>query len=225
MRWAVFAAAWLAIAAGAPGAPAVKTAPPPLRLDESAKPGSELNRLAEEGLAAFVKNDLEGARKAFEKLLKLAPDNLTGLVNLGMVQYRLEHPADAEKLLRKAIRLNPDLAPAWLALGMCQQRLNKHDAALASLAQSIALEPASARAHATLAVTLVAKGWMTGADLELQRAIELDPDFGEAHFNLALVCLQRSPPAIELARRHYQRALDLGEHSDPAVEKKLAAAP
>jgi Flp pilus assembly protein TadD len=89
----------------------------------------------------------------------------------------------------------------------------------------VALDSANARAHAALAVTLVAKGWMTGAELELQRAIELDPNFGEAHFNLALVCLQRLPPAVELARRHYQRAIDLGENPDPAIEKKLAAAP
>ena len=233
MRIAIGGIAWLAMAGGLLAAPALdasqrrahnQPASAPLLLDQPVSDRGEVQRAAEEGIAAFVKDDLDRARKAFEKLLKLAPDNLTGLVNLGLVRYRLNHPDDAAKLLKKALRLNPDLGPAWLALGLCQQRLGQDASALASLAQSVALDPTSARAHSTLAVTLVAKGWMTGAELELQRAIELDPDFGEAHFNLALVCLQRSPPAIELARRHYRRAIELGQQPDPAIEKKLDAA-
>jgi Flp pilus assembly protein TadD len=57
----------------------------------------------------------------------------------------------------------------------------------------------------------------------MRRAIELDPEYAEAHFNLAVFCLQRQPPAVELARRHYQKALDLGAAPDPELETKLAS--
>ena len=55
----------------------------------------------------------------------------------------------------------------------------------------------------------------------MRKAIELQPNYTEAHFNLAVFYLQRTPPAVELARRHYQKALDLGASPDAQLEKSL----
>ena len=175
----------------------------------------------EDGLRAFSRGDLQGAELAFRKFLALAPDNPTGLVNLGVVEYRLKHLEDAEKLLKRAVRVKPEAAPAWLALGVVYYEEDRLDAALAELSQAVLLEPKNAQAHNYLGVTVGRKGWNDGAEQELEDAVEIDPDYAEAHFNLALFSLQRSPPAIELARRHYQRALDLGAQRDPAIEKEL----
>ena len=71
-------------------------------------------------------------------------------------------------------------------------------------------------------MTIGRKGWYFGAEDEMRKAIELAPDYPEAHFNLAVFYLQRTPPAVELARRHYQKALDLGAAPDPQVAKSLA---
>ena len=179
-------------------------------------------KAAGEGIAAFGKNDLPAAREAFRKLLLEEPQNLTALVNLGLVEYRLNHPAEAEKLLKCAVRLEPDAGIAWLTLGMVCYQQNKLDAALAALSQAALLEPKDARVHNYLAVTIGGKGWDSGAESELQKAIELNPDYADAHFNLAVLYLRRTPPAVELARRHYQKALDLGAAPDPLVEKDLA---
>jgi tetratricopeptide (TPR) repeat protein len=206
-------------------APQLKVSPPPLRIEEAVKPGAAVQKRIEEARAAFAKGELERAKRGFQAALDASPENLTALVNLGVIEFRLDHASEAAKLLKKAIRLNPEIAPAWLTLAMCQQRNGETDAALASAAQAVALDPKNSRAHAALAVPLVTKGWFSGAEAELQRAIELDPEFGEANFNLALLYLQRTPPAIELARRHYQRALDLGESPDPSIAEKLAATP
>ena len=56
-----------------------------------------------------------------------------------------------------------------------------------------------------------------------KRALRAKPDHAEAHFNLAVFYLQRNPPAVELARRHYQKARDLGAAPDPDVERTLNA--
>jgi Flp pilus assembly protein TadD len=72
-------------------------------------------------------------------------------------------------------------------------------------------------------VTVGKKGWYSAAEDEMRKAIELQPDYAEAHFNLAVFYLQRNPPAVELARRHYQKARDLGAAPDPDVEKRLNA--
>ena len=176
---------------------------------------------AEEGIRAFAKNDLKAAKASFLKLISIEPENLTGLVNLGMVEYRLKNPEEAVRLLKKAVRIKPEAAFAWLALGIVYYGEEKNDAALAALAQAAVLEPKNPKAHNYLAVTIGRKGWNTGAELELEKAIELAPDYAEAHFNLAVYYLQRSTPAVELARRHYQKALDLGAAPDPTVEKEL----
>jgi len=175
----------------------------------------------EEGIKAFSKKDLDAAAISFNKVLALEPGNITGLVNLGLVEFRLDHREAAETLLRKAVRVDPDSGLAWLTLGIVYYNQNKLDAALAALSQAVLIEPKNPRAHNYLAVTIGGKGWVVGAEQELQKAIELDSSYAEAHFNLAVYYLQRTPPAVELARRHYQKALDLGAAPDPLVEKDL----
>jgi Flp pilus assembly protein TadD len=182
----------------------------------------DAQRAAGEGVRAFERGDLELARKDFEKLLQAAPDSIFGLTNLGAVEYREKKFDDAEKHLKRAVRLQPEGAPAWLTLGALYCDQEKLDAALAALSQAVLLDPKNARAHNYLGVTIGKKGWYSGAEAELRRALELQPDYAEANFNLALAYLQRTPPSVELARRHYARALELGAERDPLIEKSLA---
>lgn len=183
--------------------------------------GSEKQKLGTAALEAFEKGDMQGARKQFLKLLDLEPDNFFALVNIGTVECRLKLWPDAEKHLRRSVRLQPESGPAWLALGALYCDRDKLDEALAALSQAVLYDPRNPKAHNYLGVTIGKKGWLSGAEAELERAIELDPNYAEAHFNLALFYLQRTPPAIEMARRHYTRALELGESPDRLVEKAL----
>jgi Tfp pilus assembly protein PilF len=59
------------------------------------------------------------------------------------------------------------------------------------------------------------------AEKEFLKAIEIDDTFADAHFNLALVYATEKPPSLEMARRHYKRALELGIPPDPRLEKLL----
>ena len=204
----------------------------PQRLDPSsalneagkAKAPDEAQKISQRAVAAFNKGDLVGAKKDFEKVLQLVPGNPATTINLGLIEYRLgpKHYPAAEKLLEKAVRAAPEAGLAWLILGIIQYEGNKLEAALASLAHAAWLEPKDPRAHHYLGVTIGRKGWYSGAEEEMRKAIELDPDYAEAHFNLAVFYLQRVPPAVELARRHYQKALALGTSADPQIEKSLA---
>jgi tetratricopeptide (TPR) repeat protein len=184
---------------------------------------TEAQSIATRALAAFRKNDLANAKKDFEKVLQLAPENAAALINLGLIAYREKNLNDAEKYLARAVRVAPEAGAAWLVLGIARYDAHKLDAALAALAQAVWLEPKDARGHQYLGATLGAKGWYSGAEEEMRKALEIDGDYGDAHYNLALLYLQRTPPAIELARRHYYKAIDLGTAPDAEVEKKLAA--
>jgi tetratricopeptide (TPR) repeat protein len=180
---------------------------------------------AEAGIEALGKNKFDAAEAAFLKLLKLSPDNINALVNLGLVEFRLGRAEDAQKYLKQALRVKPDTALAWMTLGVIYLNQNDIEAATAAFAQAVYLDPKNPQAHNYYAVTLAKRGWYDGAEDELQKVVQLAPDFAEAHFNLALIYFQRNPPAVELARRHYQKALELGAQPDPDFAAKLNAAP
>ncbi len=182
----------------------------------------EAQQLAKKAMVEMAKGDLAGAKKDFQKVLVLAPDNMATTINLGLVAYRQKQYAEAERLLKKAVRAQPEAGLGWLVLGVVFYDQNKLDAALAALAQAALLEPKNATVHQYLGVTVGKKGWLSGAEDEMRKAIEIEPGYAEAHFNLAVFYLQRTPPSVELARRHYQKALDLGAVPDADVARSLA---
>jgi tetratricopeptide (TPR) repeat protein len=179
---------------------------------------------AAEGNAAFARGDFQRARRAYLKVVDLAPDNLLGLINLGVVEYSLKNLDLAESHLKRAVQIKLDAAPAWLTLGIIYLDQNRLDEALAALAQATLYDPRNARARNYLGVVVGRKGWIDGAQVELRRAVEIDPNYSDAHYNLAAFYLEGRPPSIELARRHYFRAIELGAEPDPEIEKTLRAA-
>ena len=79
----------------------------------------------------------------------------------------------------------------------------------------------TATAHNYLGITASQKGWQEAAEKEMLEAIANNPDYADAHFNLAVVYSTSQPPAKELARRHYEKALALGAQPDPTLDKLL----
>jgi Flp pilus assembly protein TadD len=148
-----------------------------------------------------------------------------GLVNLGLVEFSSGDSAKAEKLLKQAVALRIETAPAWLTLGMIYMDQNRFPEALAALSQATLLDPQNPRARNFLGVVIGREGWIDGAQQELRRAVELDPSYADAHYNLAAFYLQEKPPAIELAKRHYFKAIELGVEKDPSMEKLFNSAP
>ncbi|HET6407564.1 MAG TPA: tetratricopeptide repeat protein, partial [Chthoniobacteraceae bacterium] len=142
---------------------------------------------------------------------------------LGLLEYRQKKYSEAEAALTSATKSAPQSGLSWLVLGVVQYEQGKLDAALAALAMAAYLEPRDARTHHYFGVVVGSKGWYSAAEDEMRKAIELAPDYTEAHYNLAVFYLERNPPAIELARRHYHKSIDLGGAPDPALEKRIDA--
>lgn len=176
---------------------------------------------AAQGNAAFARKDYPAARKAYQRVLDLVPDNLLGIVNLGVVEFSSGDKAKAEELLKKAVRIRMETAAAWLTLGIIYMDQDRFDEALAALSQAVLYDPRNPRARNYLGVVIGRNGWVDGAQFELRRAVELDPAYADAHYNLAAFYLQDKPPSVELARRHYYRAIELGAKPDPEIENTL----
>jgi len=177
--------------------------------------------LAQRAATAVSKRDWAAARAAYQEMVEADPANAPALANLGAVEYQLKDFDAAIAHLEKALAVKPGLAQTWLTLGMVHYEREDPMRALSAISRAVAEKPDDPRARNHLAAAAKALGWLGAAESELQRALDLDPEYAEAHFNLALIYLDRRPPAVELARRHYLRAVELGTPRDELVEKQL----
>jgi tetratricopeptide (TPR) repeat protein len=203
--------------------------PLPIRL--GAAPASEIGALppltsaiSKRAAKAFLKGNWREARDAYLEILKSDPGNAPTLTNLGATFMELEQYIEARKHLEKALQTNPDMHQARIILGVTYLRSGDSYRAIAALSRVVAEQPKNARAHNYLAVATLARGWTTAAERQLQQAVSADPGFAEAHYNLAIRYMEKKPPAVELARRHYQRAIDLGATPSSRLTMKINSA-
>jgi tetratricopeptide (TPR) repeat protein len=178
--------------------------------------------LAERAARSFGQGKWDDARKAYEEILKEDPNNALTLANLGAVEQGAGRMNEAQDYLQRAVAINPSLLQSWIALGMVSYEKGDTYLALSALSRATHEDPTDAKAHNYLAVIVKKLGWLDAAEAELQRAIALKSDYANAHFNLALMYLERKPPALELAKRHYDKAVSLGAEKDEVVERSLS---
>jgi Flp pilus assembly protein TadD len=185
------------------------------------KLSDEARSAAAKGLSDFQDQKFKDAKAEFQRMTDLAPDHPMGWANLGSAEFRLGEVAQAEEHLKKAVRLDPTAQQAWLTLGIIDYQKDELDAGLAALSQAVYLDPRDPKAHLYLGILIRKRGWLAAAEDEMRKAINLDETYAEAHYNLAVLYLERQPPAIELARRHYYRALNLGAEPDAELDRIL----
>ncbi|MEA3163234.1 MAG: hypothetical protein QOE88_1052 [Verrucomicrobiota bacterium] len=196
--------------------PAADPTPTPLPvLSEDARTA------ATKGLDDFRNGKFDDAKSEFQKMSELAPTHPMAWANLGSAEFRLGQFPEAEDHLKRALRLDPTAQQSWLTLGIIDYQKDDLYAGLAALSQAVSLDPQDPKAHLYLGILIRKRGWLEGAEQEIRKAIEIDEQYAEAHFNLAVLYLERQPPAIELARRHYYRALKLGAEPDAELDQAL----
>jgi Tfp pilus assembly protein PilF len=188
---------------------------------QTATPLGEKN-LVPRAERAFSAGNLKEAEALYAKASATTPDSVPLLVSLAAVKTRLGKTEESRTLLRRALSHDLGNGAAWLLLGMNALEQNNDTEAVADLMQAICHDGKNPRAHNYLGIAAGRRGWSEVSEQELRRAVELNPDYADANFNLAVFYIGRTPPLIEQARRHYQRALDLGATRDAALEARIA---
>src|SRR6185369_2900864 len=143
------------------------------------------------------------------------------LANLAAIQLEANHLDEAEKHIKAALALTPDDAYSLSILGNLKYREGKYDDALDALSRAAKIDPQNAEVQNYLGLALSQKGLRVPAETALRKAIQLQPNYGSAHNNLAVIYATQQPPSLELARWHYQRALDAGFPHNADLEKLL----
>ena len=169
--------------------------------------------------------DWPEARSQWNEVVRLEPGNAGAWSNLGKVEFRLKEYDAACDHLEKAVSLRPALSDSWITLGFVYAELGAPMRAISCLTRAVHENPADPETRNALAIHLKKVGWTAAAESELLKAIDAEPKFAEAHFNLAIMYLERKPPAVEMARRHYVTARQLGAAPDDEMEKQFAPGP
>ena len=181
----------------------------------------EFKDTAAKATALYNEKKFDEAAAAYQEILNKYPQSIYALSNLGVVRFQQQKYPEAEKALREAIRVAPNDAFSHSVLGIVLVQQEKYDDAIQVLSRAVALDPNDAKTRNYLGISSSRKGLQEAAEQECRKAIELDDSYGDAHFNLAVIYATQTPPAKELAKRHYNRALELGVPKDEELEKLL----
>jgi len=91
------------------------------------------------GYAARAEGQYDQAVAAFQKVLKLQPDNPDALSNLGYIASQRGESVEAERLLRRAIELDPQSFPSYHDLGRLLVKLKRYEEAVPLLQRGVEL--------------------------------------------------------------------------------------
>ena len=190
------------------------------------KPTTELPSGTSELVASaqdhFAKHEFDEAEADYDKILEKDPNNGLVLANLATIELQENKLEDAEKHIKAALAQSPNDAYNLSTFGYLKFRQEKFDEALDPLSRAAELDPSNPEVQNYLGVVLSHKGLRAQGETALRKALQLDPKYAPAHNNLAVMYLSQDPPLPQLARWHYQKALDAGQPHNPDLEKMLA---
>ena len=179
--------------------------------------------LVKEAQTYFAAKQYDQAEAAYVQVLHQAPNNVAALANLAAIQVEARRFEAADKNLQQALALEPEEGYTLYVLGLLRFRQSKYDAALDAFSHCAKLDPQNAEVQNYLGLALSEKGFRVPAEAALRKAIQLQPGYAGAHYNLAIIYMTQKPPALELARWHYQRAIAAGQPHNSDLEKKFAS--
>ena len=202
-------------------APQLLASPEPTTESTDELPADTITLVAE-AQRDFSSRQFDKAEDAYLKILRRDENDSLTLANLARVEMDLHKFDDAEKYIQQALAQNPNNAYSLSILGRLEFLQGKYDAALDTLSRAAKLDSQNPQIQNFLGVALAQKGLRAQAEAALRKAVQLDPNYGDAHNNLAVIYVSQEPPMAELARWHYQKALEAGQPRNPDLEKMLA---
>lgn len=155
-------------------------------------PTQNLDAIVEQfnrGVALMDRFETGKAIEAFERVGELAPQWLTGRLNLAIAL--LNAPTDAnlaraEKLFNQVIDAAPDTAHAHYALGMLLLYVGRHDEAKPHFERVLTIDPDDADAHYQMGV-LLAVSDAAAARAHLEKTLMVVPHHASACYRLQAI--------------------------------------
>ena len=176
-------------------------------------------QLVADAQTAFSSRRYAEAESKYQEVLRFDLGNVYTLANLALVQMEQGQLDSAEGNLKKALDIEPQDAYSLSLFGILRFRQTQLDDALDLLSRSVQIDAKNAETQNYLGVVLSQKGMRGPAEAAMRKAIQINPGYAEAHHNLAVIYVSQTPPFVELARWHYEKATTAGHPRNPSLEK------
>jgi len=175
------------------------------------------------GRTKYNENRFAQAIDAFQKCLKLDPQNVKAEDNLGLSFAGLGRNDEASAAYKQAIAWQAQLLGKnpgpYIDLGSLLIDENRLQDAVSFLLQALEIAPRDSRAHELLGKAYTRTQEFPKAQAELEQAIELSPQTPNLHCMLAPV--YRKQGLAEKAKGEYDRCAALtGTHSTPETPRQ-----
>jgi tetratricopeptide (TPR) repeat protein len=178
-------------------------------------------QLVAEAQTHFAAKEYDQAEDDYLKILERDENNGLALANLATIELQQNKLEAAEKHAQAALIQSPNDAFNLATLGKAKFAQGKFDEAADALSRAAKADPQNPEIQNYLGATLAQKGLRSQAETAFRKAVQLDPNYAPAHNNLAAIYLNQQPPLVQLARWHYQKALDAGQPRNLEMEKML----
>ena len=191
------------------------------------------------GMVALRMQLFDDAGQAFQKALRLYPDNPRSVYALARAEIGLNHYSEAEQALRRYLELRPSDATAHYGLGYVLRLLQRNREARKEFERSLELRPEQTESTFQLGVVDLEEGQTDRAATRFRQVLERDPRhvgallaqgellFQEKNYQAALEPLQQAARiAPDAHKSHYYLGLcyaRLGQRGASQQELALAA--
>ena len=126
----------------------------------------------------------EEAIEHFETTIRLNPEHVKAIGDLGLTFIGVNRFEEAVERLRLAIELDPAFHEVRHNLGVAFERMGRVDEAIAAYRGGLEIEPDLAQTHHRLGRLLASHGDLKEGIDHLQRAVKAQPNLVEAHYDL-----------------------------------------
>jgi Tfp pilus assembly protein PilF len=186
----------------------------PIRFSRT-RPEPDVN--VQEGYAKLQGNQLDAARRDYDKALASDPNNVDALLALAAIAQRQGHTGDADRYLQRAIEADPR-SPAALAAVLGGNAGGDQQANESRLKSLLATQPESGPLNFALGNLHARQGRWSEAQQAYFNAVAADADNPDYLFNLAVSLDQLRQP--KLAAQHYRLALEAAQRHPAAFDRE-----
>lgn len=181
----------------------------------------QLDASVERGYEAFLRGDLETARRQYLSALQNDPTNRDAQLGLAAIDLASGNPEGADLRYQRLLEIDPRDTAAQAGLFGLRGQLDPVQSE-SRLKNLIAQQPDSAPLHFALGNQYAAQNRWTEAQQSYFRAHSAEPDNADYAFNLAVSLDRIRQP--KLALDYYQRALALGQGRPAAFDRRVVTA-
>lgn len=169
------------------GAPREAPRPGRLRISVENVRQPQTASLFADAVAAQRAGDASTARKLYESVLAVTPNDPDALNNLGVLLSSQRDYARALDLLRRASAVSPRNPGPWNNIGALFHAQEKHDEAIAAFRQALSFDAHHPGAKVGLAQQYLAISAPEQARVLLSEVVATHPQLPEAHYTLGQV--------------------------------------